>query len=311
MKLLIGYDGSKSADAALGDLRRAGLPSDVEVLILTVAEIWMPPPENGNGPGDCSAEADPVWAEKYRKIKHSALNEAVTLSRHACECLKKDFPGWKISTETTCGSPARKLLEKAREFSSDLILTGAQGTNAVSRLFLGSIAGKIISEAGCSVRIARPVNEIISVPHRLIIGFDASPGAESAVEAVAARRWNAGSEVRLITAIDRLVPDSIGRFMTDNIPWVEEEMQNELKWIKKIACHALSKLERAGLKAKLCVRDENPKQILIEEARKWNADCIFVGANSYLHDPELCSLGSVSAAVAERAPCSVEVVRNS
>lgn len=30
MKILIGYDGSPSADAALDDLQRAGLPADVE-----------------------------------------------------------------------------------------------------------------------------------------------------------------------------------------------------------------------------------------------------------------------------------------
>ena len=43
MRLLIGYDGSESAEAALSDLRRAGLPRDVEALILSVADVMRMP----------------------------------------------------------------------------------------------------------------------------------------------------------------------------------------------------------------------------------------------------------------------------
>lgn len=43
MRILIGYDGSESADAALNDLWRAGLPRDVEALIVSIGEVIMPP----------------------------------------------------------------------------------------------------------------------------------------------------------------------------------------------------------------------------------------------------------------------------
>ena len=43
MKILIGYDGSESADAALYDLQRAGLPDDAEALIVSVADVMMVP----------------------------------------------------------------------------------------------------------------------------------------------------------------------------------------------------------------------------------------------------------------------------
>ena len=36
-KILIAYDGSACSDAALNDLRRAGLPATVEAVIVTVA----------------------------------------------------------------------------------------------------------------------------------------------------------------------------------------------------------------------------------------------------------------------------------
>jgi len=44
MRILIGYDGSDCAEAAVDDLRQAGLPSKAEALVFSVAEVWLPPP---------------------------------------------------------------------------------------------------------------------------------------------------------------------------------------------------------------------------------------------------------------------------
>ena len=44
MKVLIVYDGSEGADAALVDLSRAGLPSNTSVLVVTACEICPPGP---------------------------------------------------------------------------------------------------------------------------------------------------------------------------------------------------------------------------------------------------------------------------
>lgn len=54
MKILIAYDGSSGADAALDDLSRAGLPPEVEVVVLSVAEP-LPLPEYGLPPPDLTA----------------------------------------------------------------------------------------------------------------------------------------------------------------------------------------------------------------------------------------------------------------
>ena len=46
MKILVAYDGSESAHAALYDLKRAGLAAGAEVLVMTVADVFVPPPIN-------------------------------------------------------------------------------------------------------------------------------------------------------------------------------------------------------------------------------------------------------------------------
>ena len=41
MRILIGYDGSECADAAIGDLRRAGLPKESVAIVFSVVENWL------------------------------------------------------------------------------------------------------------------------------------------------------------------------------------------------------------------------------------------------------------------------------
>jgi hypothetical protein len=45
---MIAYDGSESADAALDDLRMAGLPRQAEALIVSVGEVMMMPPSSNS-----------------------------------------------------------------------------------------------------------------------------------------------------------------------------------------------------------------------------------------------------------------------
>jgi len=53
----------------------------------------------------------------------------------------------------------------------------------------------------------------------------------------------------------------------------------------------------------------DPKHVLVKHAEEFGADCIFTGATGFSSRLERVILGSVSAAVAARAHCSVEVVR--
>jgi len=47
-RILIAYDGSETADAALDDLTHAGFPPDAEVQILSIAEWFSPAPASSH-----------------------------------------------------------------------------------------------------------------------------------------------------------------------------------------------------------------------------------------------------------------------
>ena len=46
MKILVAYDGSECAANALQDLRRAGLGAEADVLVMSLADVFLPSPIN-------------------------------------------------------------------------------------------------------------------------------------------------------------------------------------------------------------------------------------------------------------------------
>lgn len=312
MKILIGYDGSKYADAALDDLKTAGLPeNDVEVTIMSIAEVWLPPV-----PADKSLDeyvqdlqTQPQPFKAYERGA-KAVAEVQMFAKHAQNRLQQNFPKWQVNVEANYGSPAWEIIVRANKVKADLVIVGSQGRTALGRLFLGSISNKVLNEANCSVRIARGRVEVDPIPSRVIIGFDGSPGAMAAVETVASRNWREESVFKLVVATDLIVPTAIGRFVSPVTGWIDEEMKSENTMIEKLAEPALKILNDANCATTLQILSGNPKQVLIEEALRWHADSIFVGANRFDSRLERFLLGSVSAAVATRAHCSVEVVRH-
>ncbi len=292
-KIMVAYDGSDFANAALTDLRFAGLPeNDTEVLVMSVAEVWLPPTDSEN------PETPPSVAEIVRK-KHEKnlkiLEDTKDLTEKAAEKLRTFFPNWSIKAEATYGSPAWEILSRADEFKPDLIAVGSQGLSAFQRILLGSVSQKIVTEAKCSVRVSRRTNEDANIPARLVLAFDGTDGAEKAAEVISKRLWQPESEVRVVIVED--YEDVRNSFTGDNLS-LEERGEDIVKLLQKV-----------NLEASLKILEGDPKSLIIREAEHFQADCIYVGATKFSGAMERFLLGSVSSAITARAHCSVEVVR--
>lgn len=284
MKILIAYDGSNCADAALDDLKRAGLPREAQVVVMSVAELWRPP---------SSYEfLEPTGTER----PPGGEKEALALAKRAGEHIKLKFPAWEVAAQSVSGSPAREVIDKAEKWKPDLIVVGSHGRTALGRFFLGSVSQKVVNEAQCSVRVARGRAAESNAPLRIVMAVDGSPGAEAAVRVVAGRGWPQKTEVRLIT--------SIGPFYHMTGAAIAEEE----KYAQEMQKKAELELREAGLEVSTHVTGDDPKQAIVQEAERWKADCIFVGTSGQGRLGRLL-LGSVSTAVVTRAHCSVEVVR--
>jgi nucleotide-binding universal stress UspA family protein len=304
MKILIAYDGSQGADDALDDLPRAGLPPLAEALIVSVAEVFAPP----TGPAEAagSVQVPPAvrraWAEATQ-----AIEAARALALQACARVQALFPDWQVRAEAFADSPAWGVIKQADTWHPDLIVVGSHGRSALGRLVLGSVSQMIVTEARCSVRVARRHDRAGAAPVRLVLGVDGSSHAKAAVDAMAARVWPPGSAVYVVAVLD-------ARLATAPPPtppleeWSGASASETQTWVHSMVEALGQPLQAAGLAVSSDIKEGDPKRVLPDIAAQWDADCLVVGARG-LSRVQRFLLGSVSAAVAARAHCSVEVIR--
>lgn len=282
-KLLIAYDGSACSDAALNDLAKAGLPVALQAVVLTVADIILPPPDE-------SLPADDVPAIRIGEVERHAqahaqqvIKEARAFAERAAELVKTNFPDWDVRAEVICDSPAWGVIKVSERDRPGLIVVGSHSHSLVGgRLILGSMSQRVLYEAPCSVRVGRCSEVRREGSLRIVVGFNGTPDSELAVAAVASREWPDGTEARVVTSRDRADPARHGI--------------------------AAEKLRAAGLTTSEVSREGDAAHVLINEAEVWGADSIFVGTRD-IHGFQHLLHGSVSSAVAAHAQCSVEVVR--
>lgn len=284
MRVLIGFNGSRASRDALDDLKYAGLSDETDVHVLTVAESWLSP---------------------------KTLNEARLVSEEGAKIVSENCKAWKVSAHANEGSPPREILSAAENLTPDLIVLGEppQQTDH-SNMFLGQTSQIVLTESSCSVRIARRSSTDEDGRERIVVGFNGSPAAMLAVDSIVSRSWNPAAEVKLLAVADSSVLGSIGRFtpqMTDSV--IEEKFAHQ--WAETLADVALEKLKKSGVQASLQVAFGHPKEIIVKEAERWKANSIFVGPHCSLNSYERFLIGSVSASLAARANCSVEIVRPS
>jgi nucleotide-binding universal stress UspA family protein len=303
-KILIAFDGSQAAEAALQDLRRAGLPTIAQAKVLTVyPPILSLDALSPNGIVTAS------YAMAYRDAlahQKSELARALASAKSAARKLKSLFPGWKVTAQSVADVPAHALLDAAAEWRADLIAMGSKGWSGFGRLLIGSVADKVLNHAHCPVRLGRPKAERPSGPPRLLIAYDGSPFSDAAVKEAASRNWPKGTRATLL-AVSELqmrmsdmplaLADALGGGK-DKSPW---------PWVEAKLAKAADRLAAKGLEVRTEVVIGEPRDVLLKRAARLGATAIFLGSHGHTGLRRLM-LGSVSSSVAAHAPCSVEVI---
>jgi nucleotide-binding universal stress UspA family protein len=145
---------------------------------------------------------------------------------------------------------------------------------------------------------------------KILLAVDGSTYSDDAIDEVARRPWPADSEVKILSSIDP-------PYMPSAEPWaipvsyVGELEKAARERTEAIVGSALKRLQNA-LDPAIKVTTETPlgwaKREILNAAESWKADLIVLGSHGY-GAWERFLLGSVSSAVANHAPCSVEIVR--
>jgi nucleotide-binding universal stress UspA family protein len=66
------------------------------------------------------------------------------------------LPGLPITPHSVVGTPAREIVQLAKDLDADVIVVGSHNQRAVERWVLGSVSEHVVRKAGCPVIVARP-----------------------------------------------------------------------------------------------------------------------------------------------------------
>lgn len=202
------------------------------------------------------------------------------------------------------GDPKRVIPERAKTIDADFIVAGSSGS-------LGSVPAGVLRRAPCSMEIVRTKSGG-GPPTKLLLATDGSEFSEDAAQSIAGRPWPAGTEVRVFSAVELILPTGYAMFEPPYIDTaaLETARAESMKRSQDAIGRAREILSAAGLSTSesISVLLDPPRTTILNEAADFDADMIVLGSHGH-HGLDRLLLGSVSESVATHAACSVEVIR--
>jgi|SRR5437588_7499122 len=146
---------------------------------------------------------------------------------------------------------------------------------------------------------------------KILLAIDGSSFSDEAVNEVAAKPWEAGSWVKVISVIEPLLLPTVETWVPPEnyIEALEQAAEDQARSIVDEAAARIREQQGDKLVVATDIIKGHPKHAIVDEAETWGADVIVVGSHGYRGLTKLW-LGSVSQAVASNAKCSVEIVRS-
>jgi nucleotide-binding universal stress UspA family protein len=285
MKILLTVDASPASKAALDAVAKRPWPTGSTVDVLTVVNTLEP------------------WAlaviVEEMKARAQQLVDGAAMRLH--------LQGLSAEGVVGEGDPKHVILEHAAAMGADLIVLGAHGMSALEQFLIGSVSKAVLRFAPCSVEIVRNTGGL-----KVLLAVDGSEGSAYAAEALAARPWPVGTEIRVLSAVELGMSALQGAFEIPSFDakHLESQRAAAMKRTEDAIDSARKTLEAAGLTTSesISVLAQAPKEIILQEAAAWPADWIVLGSHGSSGLSRFL-IGSTSETVATHAACSVEVVR--
>jgi len=177
-RLVVGYDGSDSANAAAAfGLWLAG-KAGLDVTVVHAAPV----PETAPSAALVAGAAEQVVA--YERAWHRRLE-------NLREYASKDVA---VECRVVHGSPAGVLNAAAVESGADMVIVGSHGVGPIRRALLGSVSSQVLAHAPCSVLVFREGGSPppAAQPRTIVAGIDGSRSSRAALEVARRSRRRCG-----------------------------------------------------------------------------------------------------------------------
>jgi nucleotide-binding universal stress UspA family protein len=288
MRVLLATDGSGHATASVEFLARLPHAQRLDLTILAVA-----PAPSYHGSVEVSD-----WMERHSAEEKRRLSEVTERAAQVFEGADAN-----VHTMVVTGHAGEEIVKRSRDLRSDLIVVGAQGVNAVTRLILGSVSDFVATHAKCSVLVVRP-SDSGAVTHptpRLCVADDESPPAQFAMQQLCEFAWGKQVPVDLVHVIVPMPVVAELPFPVDTEAWrseMRDMLERRAERLKKLSSNVQAQVVEAS----------HIGEGLVQFANQRQSDLVVLGSTgrgllaSFL-------MGSVSRYVLRHSTCSVWIAR--
>jgi nucleotide-binding universal stress UspA family protein len=286
-RIVVATDGSSQARAAVATVLAVPWPAGTHVRAVIARQLRAPYSRSILLSAlDRSAEEDAARARRTLARRWPSA-EAVVVERTAVE----------------------GILHEAERSRADLVAVGWRGHGTARRLLMGSVSRGVVRVVKCAVLVVRQRPRRV---RRIVIGFDASPNAQRAVQLVAKLVAPSDGRVTLVSVAEVLALRSHG----PAIGGIRSTIAHEVKRINaeraraamKALKRAAAKLRRSGWGTRTQLLTGEPLRELMAAVGTADPQLLVIGARGTSGVRQLL-LGSVAEGVLNRSRVPVLLAR--
>jgi nucleotide-binding universal stress UspA family protein len=220
--------------------------------------------------------------------------------------------GLVVETEVNAGSPARIIVEVAREQHATLIAMATHGYGGIKRWTLGSVTDQVVHTATTPVFVvqgAEPERQAAPAFKRILVPLDGSALARQALPFAAELAGSADVELILLEAIAPTVETVAGFRPLGRSSPQYAEMIELLHWHAQQDLGALTEqLGQSGLDVKASIVNGHAAEVIVDEAARSGVDLIVMATHGY-SGLKRWALGSVAHKVLHTTTMPLVLVR--
>lgn len=294
MKVILGTDGSRYAQAAAEFAGRWMDLSDATVDLVAISPK-VQPDRGGHSPAQSPESEWRSRAGRWMEATSSAL----------------EGRGVDLQPEREVGAIASEsFLEHIRDGLYDLAVVGAKGRGETPHFAGRSVAAAALERAPVDLLVVRAPDPDRGTrklgsemePMRVLVPTDGGPHSALAVRQFLDRFRIPSVRARVVTVPDLPADfDQRDRAERRSLRDAEDErvqvrLQRAEEWF-----------EDAGIPVESGVREGDPAEAVLREAREWSPHLLLLGSRGF--EAPSSAEESVAVAIAEGAPCTVYLVR--
>ncbi|HEU4835959.1 MAG TPA: universal stress protein [Pyrinomonadaceae bacterium] len=290
MKVLLAVDSITTLDILINEMSARSWPLGTEARVLSIID-----------------DADvllKVWGEEghgLSALRREMHRRGAQISALAVERLRKI--GISSQVVIMSGDPEFLISFAARSWPADLILIRAHNRKDLRSRLLGGVAKSVVKSAPCSVEVvrARAQADVNNAQggFRVLLATDGSRASIAASRAIAEMTWPEDTEIRVVSVVNPLI------YSFEELGVTGDQSTD---YAHRAIGDAVQLLRDAPVRISAEVIAGSAARQIIARAKHWGADLIVLGTNER-RGLSRWLFGSISAAVANRAHCSVRVIR--